>query len=79
MFKITKGCDQDFNLLCTIILIIYHLFEQKWLTLNVLSPKERDPKGTPITLMHPTKVMKFNGGKNPKDNPKRNQITHLQG
>jgi hypothetical protein len=29
--------------------------------------------------MHPTKVMKFNGGKNPKDNPKRNQITHLQG
>jgi len=40
--------------------------------------KERDPKGTPKTLMPPTWVQKPNGGENPKGNPKRNQTTHCR-
>jgi hypothetical protein len=45
--------------------------------------KERNPKGTPKTLMPPIGVHKFDGsknfdgGKNPKCNPERDQITHL--
>jgi hypothetical protein len=45
--------------------------------------KERDPKGTPKTLMPPTGVHKldgsenFDGGKNPKCNLERDQIAHL--
>jgi hypothetical protein len=77
VFKIIKGCHQDFSLLCTIILVIHHLLEQNRFTLNVFSPKKRDPKGTPKTLMPPTKVLKLNGGKNPKANPKKDQIAHL--
>jgi hypothetical protein len=45
--------------------------------------KERDPKGTPKTLMPPTGVHKldgsenFDGGKNPKCNLEGDQIAHL--
>jgi len=33
--------------------------------------KEKDPKGTPKTLMAPSGVQKLDGGENPKGNPKR--------
>jgi hypothetical protein len=35
--------------------------------------------GTPKTLMPLTKVQKPDGSKNPKGNPKRDQVTHLWG
>jgi hypothetical protein len=38
VLRLDKGCHQDFSLLRTIILVIHHLFQQKWFTLNVLSP-----------------------------------------
>jgi len=40
MLIITKRCHQDFNLLCTTILVIHHFLSEKWLTLNVISPQE---------------------------------------
>jgi hypothetical protein len=41
--------------------------------------KERDFKGTSKILMPPTGVQKLDGGKNPKNNPKGNQTSHLWG
>jgi hypothetical protein len=39
VFKITKGCHQDFSLLRIVIYSLYiTIFGEKWLTLNVLSP-----------------------------------------
>jgi hypothetical protein len=40
--RITKGCLQDFNLLCTIMLYTT-FFEQKWFTLSVFSFRNRKP------------------------------------
>jgi len=39
--------------------------------------KERDPKGTPKTLMPPIGVHKLDGSENLKCNPESDQIAHL--
>jgi hypothetical protein len=55
VFKITKGCCQDFSLLQTLIHVIDHLFfYEKWLTLNVLSPK----RGFQITCIQEQQTIK---------------------
>ncbi len=41
--------------------------------------KERDPKGTSKTLMPPIGIQKSDGSENVENDPKRNQIAHLQG
>jgi hypothetical protein len=41
--------------------------------------KEKDPKGTPKTLMPLIKVQKLDGSENPKSNSEGNQATHLWG
>jgi hypothetical protein len=37
VFKITKGCHQDFNLLNTMIFTRHHFFGKEWFTLSVFS------------------------------------------
>jgi len=54
MFRITKRCPQDFNLICIIILIIHDPFEQKWFTLSVFSPKVQ----WETTNNNPTRLIK---------------------
>jgi len=41
--------------------------------------KEKDPKGTPKTLMPPIGVQKPDGSENFKGNPKADPTTHLWG
>jgi hypothetical protein len=39
VFKIVKGCHQDFSLLCTMIFVIYHFVKnEKWFTFTLFSP-----------------------------------------
>ncbi len=38
VFIIAKGCHQDFNLLCTTILVIYHVFEWKVVFTLIMIP-----------------------------------------
>jgi hypothetical protein len=37
LFKIAKGCHQDFSLLHTMLVVIDHFFDEKWLNFNVFS------------------------------------------
>jgi hypothetical protein len=41
--------------------------------------KERDPKGTPKTLMPQTWIHKLDGGENLEDNFERDETTQLRG